>query len=286
MLSLSKGPLTLVAANLSSIDIGKLSRVCKPLRQNLENSLKLSVIADNNPDYSEEMCHLTLHKLSCYAEGLANGFQGKSLGQIHQYVDSQRAQLLKDFEQEQLTQKTAHTQFAEMKDQLDTILAEATNCSSESKKKFCLEHCQATLGEISEGIRKIDDHVRFVKELIHSKLMLLSLEHLIQVGKAGAIDALTQIPYEQNLMKTFQDRVDREVVECGVQSLDKAIQCAQIQLDSRRYLVPFTSSPETITPYLEQLENNLVSELREKYTAEPSCLDSLISWFRLANWIM
>lgn len=281
--ALHKDPLTLVAEKLPSRDIGNIRGTCKYLRDSLKESLHWSIIAQNNPTYSDEMRRETAHVLACYVDHLVEGFKGKNLKEIHDYAAKQRAQLSADSEQEKLNQKAMNTSLSKLKEELDAILAEIESCAYEPKKQLCRQDYQAKSEERLEAFQKESDRVRFVQELMDSKGLLLSLEYLVHASKVAAAGELTKIPYEQHLIKTFRNRVQREVDEVSTRYFDRAIKCAQLQLNSRLYLVPFSSSPATIAPYLRQLERNLVSEVQQKY--EPSCFDQMVAWWRGVSWL-
>jgi|GEM_PF-5495600 len=277
MLSLSKDPLTVVAANLSSRNIGNLRSASQQIYSDLEHTAQFVAISTYNPCYSDEVCHQAVNELSQFASDLTEGLQGKNKEQVQAYVDTKRNALSEDFTKNSLSNDNAQTHFVQMKEALKKVLIEDEKCDSQSKKLLCRRNCAAKLKIITEEAQKINTCSRFVGDMIRQKLDLLAIEYVVLLSKAGRDDEFVDIPHEMKLAGNFQTRVDNEVLECGVENLDRTIQSALLELNRRSYLSPFASSPDTISLYLKKLEDNLASASKEAHAPRSTYFDCIIS---------
>jgi hypothetical protein len=278
MLSLNNDALAVIAAKLPSNNLGNLRCVSKQIHANLEYSAKFAVI-QNKVSYSDEMCHRMVSELSQYASDLSEGFEGGDAKKIQENVDAQNNKLLEESNNISIAIDSQYADFSQRKKALDEIRDKDEQCESQSKRLLCQQDYSSKLAIIQEQHKKVSTELAFAKNMILKKRELLSLEHIVFLSKFSPTSDPTEIHYEQKLIMNFHSRVEIEVNDCGVANLDKSTYCAQLVLNSRSYLVPFTSSPDMIYSYLKQLDEKLVSEIQKKYPPKPNYFSSFISLF-------
>jgi hypothetical protein len=278
-----RDPMAVVTAYLPPCDVVSLRRTCKQFYKELSYEVQFAAISANTC-YSDDVCHLIIEELTQYANNVVKGFRCGEIEDIQAYIDSSREALLSECERV-VGDNCAH--LAELKEQkmsLDKKHDEDNQC--ESKKLRGSEWAnwyKNNSNEIQQKIIKVQEHSHYIRHIKSIKLELLSLVHLVLVNNISDLQPFSEIPYEQKLTDTYKRRIESEVKEHGAKALDHAISCAQMQLNSRAYLVPFIPAQDIISSYLKQLGNSLRTTAQEKHLFEPR---PRIFWLRdfLSTW--
>lgn len=268
MLNLPSFPQVLlakVARDLSPKEIGSLSNTSKLIKLNLGYETRFAAVLDDDPSRSDEDCHTLVIKLSQYADQLTEGFEGKATEEVQHYASVQHAQLVDELEHVESDKNDALTCVVQRRAAAVAAWSEDQKCDSESKKQLGLQSYNEHQQSIQEDGANIVANARLSTQIVRSKIMLLSLERIIQTIKADPNSSLTEIPYEKELIDWFHERIDTEVASHGKECWVRAKDQAEARVNCRQYLVPFTSSPDTIFPYLNQLKNDLIAESNAKH---------------------
>lgn len=285
MLSLNKDALAVVATELSSRNIGHLRSVNKRVHNDLSSAAKFAAIS-RRTNYASERCHQMVNELSNYAVELVAGFRGLDPKELQTYVDHKNKELTEALEQISSDAKNNQAEFANRINDLKAKLTEVNTVGNQLLKLEWQKEYTAQLDATRKEGMAFDARTEFAKNLIHAKRELLSLEHLAaSLNGSNLGSQFSEVPYEKSLMQSFRSRVGSEVSECGVKTFDRVVDAAKVVLNNREYLVPFTSSPHTLAPYLHTLENNLVNEAQRKHLPAPpfwpaDCFGGIVSWLR------